>query len=42
MLYLKNPTDFLKIKALLCQPFQEEMQIILIIATVGRGKYNLV
>lgn len=39
MIYLKNPTDLLKISAWLCQPFQDEMQII---ATAGRGKYNLV
>lgn len=41
MFYLKKCTD-LKIKVFLCQPLQDEMQIILITAAVGRGKYNLV
>lgn len=39
MIYLKNPTDLVKTRSWLCQPFQDEMQII---ATAGRGNYILV
>lgn len=39
MIYLKLPTDLLISRVWVCQPFQDEMQII---ATAGGGKYNLV